>query len=228
MEASIRRALLLLPLCLAASPASTRIGGHSYVFPSDAFEGGRVETGAVGTFLIELAWPEMRPLSPAERAMWPPRDTIRVLANGAAPVDGAGVPEPALLGRLPAALSVAPAPSGGLAARASGGTPPLPPPFAEDAPAGAGPRPGMMQVHIERSVPADATQYDVFVAEPTDRVQEFVQCARESSAPMPDCAQTFVAQNLLLKVSYRRGLVAQWRDIHARVLAFLHSYEVRG
>ena len=226
MDAHIRRALLLLPLCAAASPEVTRIGGHSYAFPSGVFEGGQVESGSVGSFLIDLAWPEMRPLSPGERAMWPPRDTVRVLARGAAPVDGAGVPEPVLMGRLPAELSVATAPSSGIAARASGHIQPPAPMSPGEAASGAVPGIGMVQVQVDQPTPADAIQYDVFVSEPVARVRKFIQCARQNSVPVPDCAQTFVGSNLILKLSYPRKLVGQWREIHARVLAFLPSHPI--
>ena len=209
---------------MAASPETTRIGGHTYAFPATAFVGGQAELGPVGTFLIELAWPEMAPRSAAERAVWPPRDTIRVLANSAAPTNGEAVPEAVLTAKLPEQISAAVAPND-IAARAAGRPPPL-----RLAPgmgaSGAIPGGGMLRVQVEPVQPADATQYDVFVRGPIANPQEFIQCARERSVSVPDCAQSFVAQHLILKVSYRRKLVTQWRDIHARVLAFLQDHEV--
>lgn len=216
----------LLP-CRAGAAEMTRIGGHSYIFPSAVFENDEVETGPVGTFLIELAWPEMRPLTTGEHAARPPRDGLRVLGNGAASVAGQGVPEAVLMGKLPAELSVATAPSTGIQARASGQIPPPRPAFQVGDAGGAVPGGGMVRVQAEVRQPTDATQVDVFVREPIARAEEFIVCAHGQAVSAPDCAQTFVAFNLILKVSYPRRLVTQWRDIHAGIVAFLQKYEVK-
>lgn len=211
----------------AAPPQTTRVGGHTYAFPPAVFEGGEVETGQVGDILIELAWPEMRPLTPDEAAMWPPRDTIRVLANSGAPVDGDAVSDAELLAEIPVIVSAATELSTGIHDRASGH--PHPPRSAPDSeePLGAVPGAGMEQVATEAPTPPDAAKHDVFVREPIEQPEEVVDCFRKDHFPNPECAQSFVTMNLIIKASYRRALVPQWRDIHDRLIAFLKAQEVK-
>lgn len=210
----------------AAAPQTTRVGGHTYAFPPAVFEGGEVETGRVGDILIELAWPEMRPLTPDEAAMWPPRNTIRVLANSGAPVDGEALPDAKLAAAIPTATSVATEPSSGIGDRSSGHPPPPRPALASQTPLGAVPGVGMQQVATETPGPNSFKQ-DVFVREPIEKPQEVISCLRKDQFSDPDCAQSFIAMNLIVKVSYSRMLVPQWRDIHDRLVTFLRAQEVK-
>ena len=214
-------------LCTGAAPPTTRVGGHTYAFPPAVFEGGEVETGRVGDILIELAWPEMRPLTPDETAMWPPRDTIRVLANSGAPVDGEAVPEAKLLADLPVIASAATEPSSGIHDRTSGHphSPQVAP--AAEKPLGAVPGAGMEQVATEMLTRPDEAKHDVFIRKPIERPEEVIDCFRKDHFPNPECAQSFVTMNLIIKASYRRALVPQWRDIHDRLVAFLKTQEVQ-
>ena len=209
----------------AAPPQTTRVGGHTYAFPPAVFEGGQVETGSVGTVLIELAWPEMRPLAPEEAAMWPPRDTIRVLANSGAPVDGDALPDAELAAAIPIVTSVATELSGGIADRASGHLHPPRPAPATQKPLGAVPGAGMQQVATEAPGSNDFKQ-DVFVREPIEQPKEVVVCFRKDQFPDPECEQNFVAMNLIVKASYPRALVPQWRAIHDRLVAYVEAHEV--
>ena len=213
-------------LCGAAARSqTTRIGGHTYAFPPALFMGGDVETGPARDMLIVLAWPEMRPLTVEEAAMWPPRDTIRVLANSGAPVDGAALREAELTTDIPIIASLATELSSGIHDRASGH--PHPPRLApaSEKPFGAVPGAGMQQVATEPLRPDD-TRHDVFVREPIDRPEEVVDCFRKDQFPDPECAQSFIAMNLIVKASYPRALVPQWRAIHERLVAYLKAREV--
>ena len=215
-------------LCGGVAPSqTTRVGGHTYAFPPAVFMGGEVETGPVGTVLIELAWPEMRPLTSEEAAMWPPRDTIRVLANSGAPVDGEAVPDAELLAELPVIVSAATELSSGISDRASGH--PHPPRSATDAekPLGAVPGAGMEQVATEALTRSDEAKHDVFVRKPIGQPEEVIDCFRKDHFPNPECAQSFITMNLIIRASYRRALVPQWRDIHDRLVAFLKAQEVK-
>ena len=214
-------------LCTGAAAQTTQVGGHTYAFSPAVFEGGEVETGRVGDILIELAWPEMRPLTSEEAAMWPPRDTIRVLANSGAPVDGEAVPVAKLLAEIPVIVSAATELSTGIHDRASGHPhPPWPAPSAEK-PLGVVPGAGAEQVATEALTRSDEAKHDVFVREPIARPEEVIDCFRKDHFPNPECAQSFVAMNLIIKASYRRALVPQWRDIHDRLVAFLKAQEVK-
>ena len=228
MRQAYRVALLAaVGVCLgAAEPKTTRVGGHTYAFPPAVFMGGEVETGPVGTVLIELAWPEMRGLTPAELAAWPRRDTIRVLANSGAPVAGAAVPEAELTAHIPLDVNIATALSSGIAETASGHVPTPRPAPPGDEPAEAVPGNGMTRVETEPALP-DAIQHDVFVREPIGTPEEFIQCARgDKDVVAPECSQMFVVLNLIVKASYRRALVPQWREIHTRIAAYLTQHEV--
>ncbi len=211
----------------AAVPQTTRLGGHTYAFPPTLFMDGEVETGPVGGMLIELAWPEMRPLTADEASMWPPRDTIRVLANNGAPVDGDAVPEDRLTADMAVVVSAATELSSGIHDRASGHPhPPRPAPAGEQ-PLGAVPGAGMQQVATEAATLPDEARHDVFVRMPIDRPQEVIACTRKDQFPDPDCAQSFIAMSLIMKASYSRALVPQWRAIHDRLVAYLEAHEVK-
>ncbi len=231
-EADVSRADLVMliaatALCTgAAPPQTTRVGGHTYAFPPAVFQGGEVETGPVSGILIELAWPEMRPLTPDEAAMWPPRGTIRVLANNGASVDGDAVPEAKLLAEIPIIVSASADLSSGIDDSASGHPHPPQPAPASEPPLGAVPGAGMQQVATEAPSPND-TRHDVFVREPIERPEEVIACARSDEFPSPECAESFVAMNLIVKASYRRTLVPQWQAIHDRLIDFLKAHEVK-
>ncbi len=214
-------------LCIGAAPQTTRVGGRVYTSPPALFMGGEVETGRVGDILIELAWPEMRPLTPDEVAMWPPRDTIRVLANSGAPVDGDGVPDAELLAEMPVIVSAATELSTGIHDRASGH--PHSPRFAPDTEEPLGPVPGagMEQVATEAPTRPDEAKHDVFVREPIAQSEEIIDSSRKDHFPNPECVQSFVTMNLIIKASYRRALVPHWRDIHDRLVIFLKAQEVK-
>ena len=215
-----------IALCTGAAPSrTTRIGGHAYVFPPALFMGGDVETGPVRDMLIVLAWPEMRPLTPEEAAMWPPRDTIRVLANSAAPVTGTAMPDSELMADIPVIVSIATSPYRGVDDLASGHPHPPQPAPASAKPLGAVPGAGMEQVAVEPSL-SDEARHDVFVRRPIDRPQEVIACTRRDQFPDPDCVQSFVTMNLIVKASYPRTLVPQWHDIHDRLVAYLKAHEV--
>ena len=187
--------------------------------------GGDVETGPARDMLIVLAWPEMRPLTPEEAALWPPRDTIRVLANSDAAVNGEAVPEDKLMAEIPVIVSAYGELSSGLDDRASGRPhPPRPAPAGEQ-PLGAVPGAGMQQVATEAPAPND-TRHDLFVLEPIDRPGEVVACLRRDQFPNPKCAQSVIAMNLIVKASYRRAVVPQWHAIHDRLVAYLKAHEV--
>ena len=83
----------------------------------------------------------------------------------------------------------------------------------------------MQQVATEAPSPND-TRHDVFVAVPIKRPEEVIVCARRDQFPNPECAQSFIAMNLIGKASYRRALVPQWRAIHERLVAYLKAHEV--
>ena len=211
----------------AAPPQTTRVGGHTYAFPPGVFEGGQVETGPVGGILIELAWPEMRPLTPDEAAMWPPRDTIRVLANSGAPVDGEAVPENKLMADMSIIVSAVTELSSGIHDRTSGHPHPPRPAPADERPLGAVPGVGMQQVATEATTLPDEARHDVFVRVPIDRPEEVIACTRKDQFPDPDCAQSFAAISLTMKASYPRALVPQWRTIHDRLVTYLKAHEVK-
>ncbi len=210
----------------AAAPETTLIGGHSYAFPPALFMGGK-ESGPVGDMLIEFAWPEMRPLTPAEKAAWPPRTIVRVLANSAAPVNGQAVPEAKLLADMPSAVSAAAFLSSGIKERSSGHLRPLTAASGAGGPAQAQPGEGMQKVETDPQI-SDALHHEIFVREPIDQPQEFIDCIMKDGPVVdPACAQTFVAANLIIKASYPQALAPQWRDIHARIAAYLAQHEVR-
>ncbi len=211
----------------AAAPQTTRVGGHTYAFPPSVFEGGEVETGPVSGILIELAWPEMRPLTSDEAAMWPPRDTIRVLANNGAGVDGDAVPEAKLLAEIPIIVSASAELSSGIDDSASGHPHPPRPAPAGEPPLGAVPGAGMQQVATEAPTAPDEARHDVFVRMPIEQPQEVIACTRKDQFPDPDCEQSFTAMSLIMKASYPRALVPQWRDIHDRLVTFLAAHEVK-
>ena len=215
-------------LCGGVAPSqTTRVGGHTYAFPPAVFMGGDVETGPVSGILIELAWPEMRPLTPDEAAMWPPRDTIRVLANNGAPVAGAAVPEDTLMADMSIVVSAVTELSGGIHDRTSGHPHPPRPAPADERPLGAVPGAGMMQVATEAATLPDEATHDVFVRTPIDRPDEVIACTRQDQFPDPDCAQSFTAMSLVMKVSYKRALVPQWRAIHERLVVYLEAHEIK-
>ncbi len=209
-----------------AQPAQTLIGGHTYAFPAAIFLGGQAETGPRGDILIELAWPEMRGLTPAEASAWPRRNTIRILANSAAQVAGRAVPEAELTDKIPTYVSISTDLSSGIAWRASGHLAPLQPAHDAADPGEPDPGRGIERVAVA-GLSALSAPHDVFVADPIEHPVEFIDCSRHTEMiTNPECAQTFVASNLILKVSYRRALVPQWREIHAAVVTFLVNHEV--
>ncbi len=214
-------------LCVGAAPQTTRVGGHTYAFPPSVFEGGEVETGPVSGILIELAWPEMRPLTPAESALWPPRDTIRVLANNGARVDGDAVPEDKLTADMSIIVSAVTELSSGIHDRASGHPHPPRPAPANEPPLGAVPGAGMQQVATEAPTAPDEARRDVFVRTPIEQPQEVIACTRKDQFPDPDCEQSFAAMSLIMKASYPRALVPQWRAIHDRLIAYFETHEVK-
>lgn len=217
-------ALSTPPAALAAgAPAVTILAGHRYRFDPSVFEGGVVETGRVGSVLLELAWPEMRGLTQAEATAWPRRDTIRILANSGAAVAGSAIPDSKLEESLPQLLAAA------LWSTITPSGTPEPvrrdpsPHFARSA---AEPGPGMARV-VSYSSPS-GTRDDVYVLEPIDRIKEFVACGRKDAMRIdPACAQVFVSDDLVFRVSYRRQLVVSWRTLHERVIGFFRNAEVR-
>ena len=122
--------------------------------------------------------------------------------------------------------SIATEPSGGIGDRASGHLPPLRHAPATQTPLGAVPGAGMQQVATEAPGPNSFKQ-DVFVREPIEPPQEVISCFRKDQFPDPECAQSFIAMNLIVKVSYPRALVPQWRNIHDRLATFLKAQEVK-
>ena len=215
-------------LCVGAAPQTTRVGGHTYAFPPSVFEGGEVETGRVGTILIELAWPEMRPLTPDEATMWPPRDTIRVLVNSGAPVNGDALPDAKLAADIPITTSLLTNLSSGIHDRASGHPHPPRPAPATDQPLGPVPGSGMQQVATEAPTAPDEAKHDVFVRVQIEQPQEVIACTRKDQLPNPECDQSFIAMNVIVQASYRRALVPEWREIHERLVAFLKAQEVKS
>ena len=169
----------------------------------------------------------MRALTPAEAAAWPRRDTIRILANSAAPVAGHAVPDAILTAGIPLAVSTSTDLSSGIADRARGRVAPLRP--AAGPPDVSEPAPGDGAQRVSTEAPsANSAPHDVFVKNPIDHPTEFIDCARHGGTIVdPECAQTFVDHNLILKASYRRTLVPQWREIHAAIVAYLAQHEVQ-
>lgn len=222
-EAALLLALLVpLPARADGPPSVTILAGRSYRFDPSVFEGGVVETGRVGSALLELAWPEMRGLTRGEAAAWPRRDTIRILANSGAAVDGSALPDESLKQSLPQLLSAALwstiAPSGNRdpVVRDTSPLPSIP---------AAAPGPGMVRVVSFKS--PSGTKDDVYVLDPISHVTEFVACGTNDAMRIdPSCAQTFVSDNLVFRVSYRRPLVVTWRAIHDRVIEFFRTAEV--
>lgn len=221
MERFVLLAATALFCTAADTPKVTVAGGRSYAFPPTAFMGGEVETGRVGSLLLNLAWPEMRPPTSDEAAEWSRRDTIRILALNGAPVNGDRVPDGELLADLPKKLAVADNMS---VREIEGSHGKIPPPQLDPDPVPAGnavPGDGMLKVRTEPGR-RDGIR-DVFVQEPLARPRSFISCDRSDKLVIdPECSQQFVAANM----SYRRALVPQWQHIETQTIAFFHDHEV--
>ena len=218
----MKRAFLLA--VLAATPAvaaplkpgETRIGGHTYLFPPDVFESA-VETGPVGTVLLELAWPAMRGLTEDEKWAMQRRPTLLVLVNSAARVDGDAAPADYVSSGIPEELMIAISP------RVGEHTVPHP----TDRPSpGRAPGGGMIELVQGRESPG-ALGADVYALAPFDHTSEFISCTHTDEVfTISSCSQSFVANDMIIKIDYDHTFVDQWKIIHNRFINFLMSCEV--
>ncbi len=198
-------------------PGETRIAGRTYLFTPDLYQGGIVETGRIGDMLLELAWPEMRGLTAEERAMWPPRPTLLILANSAAQTAGDAAPADYILEGIDNELSIAISPRVGEHSI----------PHRTERPSRV-PSPGSGMIELERGKDSPgAVGADVYALPPLDHTAEFIACTRTDKVfTNSTCAQRFVENDMIMKITYDRPLVDQWRAIHDRVASFLRSHEV--
>ncbi len=219
----MKRAFLLA--VLAATPAvaaplkpgETRIGGHTYLFPPEVFESA-VETGRVGTVLLELAWPEMRGLTDEEKWAVQRRPTLLVLVNSAADVDGDAAPADQVLDDVPGELSVALFPD-------EIGNHTIPRQANRSSP-GEAPGGGMVELVRGKDPPGDRGA-DVYALPPLAHTPEFISCTHTDGVfTISSCSQSFVANDMIVKIDYNHAYVGQWRVIHDRFTSFLKSCEV--
>ncbi len=166
-------------------PGETRIAGRTYLFTPDMYQGGIVETGRIGDMLLELAWPEMRGLTAEERAMWPPRPTLLILANSAAQTAGDAAPVDYLINAVRNELGIA------ISLYSSKERVPRP---ADDAPQGAVLGSGMVKI-AKSADPAGDVGSDVYALPPIKDTNEFIRCNRADKIfTQSSCSQYFVAE----------------------------------
>ncbi len=213
-------AAIVSSTCAVAAPlkpGETRIAGHTYRFTPNMYQGGLVETGRIGDMLLELAWPEMRGLTAEEQAMWPPRPTLLILANSAAQTAGDAAPADYILAGVGNELSIAISPRVGEHTI----------PHRTERPSRAqAPGSGMIELARGKDSPG-APGADVYALPPLDHTTEFIACTRTDKVfTNSTCAQRFVENDMIVKITYDRPLVNQWRAIHDQVASFLRSHEV--
>ena len=68
---------------------------------------------------------------------------------------------------------------------------------------------------------------DVYALPPLDRSPEFISCTHTDEVfTLSSCSQSFVANDMIIKIDYDHAFVDLWKIIHDRFISFLMSCEV--
>jgi hypothetical protein len=82
--------------------------------------------------------------------------------------------------------------------------------------------------NVEHRVPVGVGRFgfrqEVFVARQEDRLVAVIECARDGDVRSPGCQQYFMADDLLIKATYSKKFLQNWRSIQESVTALLQRY----
>jgi hypothetical protein len=65
---------------------------------------------------------------------------------------------------------------------------------------------------------------EIYVDRDNQTLAGFITCNVDRSVPSPGCSHEFLYRNLLMRVTYRKPFLPQWRSIEHRVKELLDSF----